>query len=185
MKLPILRIIFIIIVFSIISCKNEVKTQKEEIITPLMNKYLSITVNAKVLEDDKFQLYFSEEITGQYHPEDIVEVNVKGQDQLQNIVFNLPERIYPIKIRLDVGTRKFETPINIEEIIFSTGAKQKSFKGVELLEYFKPNKYLEKQTTGNNFDRKHIDGVYDPFFISINVGSIVDNIFSEKSDENH
>lgn len=179
------KIIFIVIVLLVTGCKNqnkETKKEKEERVIE-MNSYLSVTVKAKVLEDDKFQLYFSEEIIGQYHPDDIIEANVKGIDKFQNITFNLPEHIYPIKLRIDLGVRKIETPIYIDEIVLSTGTNKKVLKNAELLEYFKPNKYIELDEFSSIYDRKTIEGLYDPFLISININDIVTNLFKENDIE--
>ena len=174
------KIIFIAITLLTISCKNENKTnikndkQKD---TKEINSFLSVTVKAKVQEDDKFQLYFSEAITGQYHPEDIVEVGVKGENKFQNITFDLPKYIYPIKMRIDLGVRKIETPVFIEEIVFSTGANKKIFTRFELLEYFRPNKYIDFDKSLNRYNRKTISDIYDPFIVSINISNIVDSLF--------
>ncbi|GAA3588412.1 hypothetical protein GCM10022396_02080 [Flavivirga amylovorans] len=167
----------------ITNCKNKGEEGKNNITGSIMNDYMTVIIKAKVIEDDKFQLYFSEKIIRQYHPDDIVEINIKGRDDCQNIVFNLPKGIHPIKIRLDVGVKKIETPIWIEEISFSNGAKHFSFKGAQLSKYFRPNKYLEQKTSSNTYERKAIEGVYDPFLISINVDNIVNNLFNESSNE--
>lgn len=174
------KTIFTVIILLTLGCKNNskinVKSDKQE---NKVESYLSVTVKAKVEEDDKFQLYFSEDITGQYHPDDIVEVNVKGEDKFQDITFNLPKRIYPIKIRIDLGTRKIETPIKINEIVLSTGTNNKVFKNAELLEYFKPNKFIKLDEASQSYDRKTVEGVYDPYLISINIDDIVTNLFKE------
>lgn len=174
------KIFFTAIILLTMNCKNEnktiVKRDKQENKIEV-NSYLSVIVKAKIQENDKFQLYFSEEITGQYRPENIVEVEVKGENKFQNVTFNLPKYIYPIKMRIDLGVRKIETPVVIDEIIFSSGTNKKVFAGSELLEYFRPNKFIELDTVSQKYNRKSIDEVYDPFIISININHIVSNLF--------
>jgi len=51
------------------------------------------------------------------------------------------------------------------------------------LESFKLDKCLEQQTLTNNYNRKAIDGIYNPFSISINTGVIVANLFNKSIDE--
>ena len=179
------RFFFITCFMILVGCKEDKseninkKTEYENRVNP----YLTVTLKAKVEESDKFQLYFSEEILGQYHPEDIVEVNLKGSDDFQLINFELPERIYPIKLRVDLGVNKRESPIVIEEITLSTGSKSKVYRNSELLKYFKPNKYIELDEATQSYNRKVVDGIYDPFLISININKVVTSLFKKKSIE--
>jgi hypothetical protein len=179
------KIIYLFTLLLVFSCKNNDKeVEKIKHNSPIeMNTYLSVTIKAKIQEDDKFQLFFSEEVTSQYHPEDIVEVYFKGQDKFQDITFNLPERIYPIKTRIDLGVKKNETPIIIEEIVFSTGTNNRIFKGSEISEYFKPNRFVDLEGVSEIYNRKSIEGAYDPFLISININNIVTNLFKEQTIE--
>ena len=170
------KTICLLVLLFVFGCKNNNKETKQNN-TIDINSYLSVIIKVKVKEDDRFQLYFSEEIIGQYHPEDIIEVDVKGENKFQKVTFDLPKYVYPTKARIDLGVRKIETPVVIDEIIFSTGTNKKVFTGSELLEYFKPNKFIELDTISRKYNRRSIDDVYDPYIISININDIVSNLF--------
>lgn len=77
----------------------------------------------------------------------------------------------------DKQENKVDTSRFIDEIIFSIGANKKVFIGPELLEYFKPNKFIELDTISKRHNRKSIDRIYDPFIICININNIVSNLF--------
>lgn len=172
--------IILIISLSILSCKGESSSSQKDEIKTKINPYLTVILKAEVSEDDVFEVFFSEEIINQYHPDDKIRTNVKGSSGVQDIVFELPEKIYPMKLRIDVGSKEFETPVKLNEVILTTGANVKSFSGEELNTFFKPNKYIEiDNTLSNTYNRKLVDGVYDPFFVSINLYDLVISLFKD------
>ena len=167
----------------IVSCKNEPKANKDLTEKIKMDSYLTVVLKGIVAENDTFEVFFSEFFTEQYYPLDKVQVNVEGKQDEQEIVFKLPEKIYPTKLRIDIGSRGNETSIKINEITLSTGTKKITFKDSELLEYFKPNKFINLDDSNHGYIRKSIDGIYDPYLISININDIVTNLFKENNVE--
>ncbi|WP_299108177.1 hypothetical protein [uncultured Winogradskyella sp.] len=140
-------------------------------------EFLTVTVKAIVVEDDTFDLFFSEHILSQYNPDEHVSLKVKGGNNTQELVFNLPKEIYPIKLRLDVGAKEHNTVIKIDEVVFSTGNKKKIINSNEFDLIFKPNKYLEKTDGINTYKRQTINNFYDPFFVTINIEEMVMGLF--------
>jgi hypothetical protein len=174
MKKITLPFIFVLLSFSCNEKKNK-DIEKQNLKKD--NSHITLTLKAVVLEDDEFDLYYSEEILGQYHPDDYLKVKVLGKNEFQEIIFDLPEKIYPIKLRLDVGSKGHDSNIKIDQIILSNGKKSRSINTAEFTSIFKPNKYLAKISGENTYSRKTIDNIYDPFFVSINIDEIVTKLF--------
>ncbi len=168
-------IVLILISFSCKEKSNKIVEEKQSAVK--INSYLSVTLKAVVTEDDEFHLYYSEDVFGQYQPENFVKVAVKASVERQEIIFILPDGVYPIKLRMDVGSKAHLTPIQIEQIKLSSGLNEKIIDSSTFNSIFKPNKYLEKIDGSNSYSRTPIDGVYDPFFISISIDEMVMNLF--------
>ena len=143
------------------------------------NDLLTVTINGKILEDDILEVFFAETIQEPYSVKNRCRVNVKGSPRTQEMVFKLPKRTYPFKLRIDLGTKGHETPIEIDEIRLSTGFKDTIFEMDEIKMAFRANQYLEIEPDSNKFTRKRVDGIYDPFLLSNDLTEIVVDLFSE------
>ena len=144
-----------------------------------INDFLTVSIKGKIWEDDIVETYFAESVQEPYNAINKVTTYVKGSDSIQDIVFRLPERTYPFKIRIDLGAKGFETPIEILEIKLSTGRNSKIFNTEEVNKAFRKNKCLETKSGSAKFYRKKIDGVYDPYLLSNDFSEIVVDLFSE------
>ena len=144
-----------------------------------IDDFLTVTLKGKIWEDDVVEIYFAETVQEPYNALNKVTSFVKGSDSIQVIVFRLPERTYPFKIRIDLGAKGFETPIEILEIKLSTGRNSIVFNSEEINKAFRKNKYLETKSGSAKFYRKKIDGVYDPYLLSNDFSEIVVDLFSE------
>lgn len=151
------------------------ETQKERII----NDYLTISIKGKLLEDDILEVYFAENIQDPYSLDNKQSIEVSGSDDIQDMVFRLPNRVYPMKLRIDLGSKGSETPFEIVEIKLSTGGKNKTFEIEEIKKVFRTNQYTEIELGSNLFLRKKVNGVYDPFILSGDLTKIVVDLFSE------
>lgn len=177
------QICLILFSIAIISCTNEKsKNQGNESISSQITlnkkteKNLEFIVDIKVKNDDYFYLYYSEHIFSQYHKDDLVVQKVIGSEHFQKIKFIIPESICPIKFRLDVGNNKKQKTMNLNKIILKYGSKECVFKGKNLVKTFKPNKYIDLDETVFSFKTKAINGNYDPFFITININTVIDSL---------
>lgn len=170
MKLVILFCAFL--TFS--TCKNTTQTESEKI-----NDYLIIDIKAKVLEDDIFEIYYSEDPKDLYLPENKVRANVKGGANFQNINFKFPDRTYPMKFRIDIGLNRNETIIEILEIKLSTGKNSKTFSGSEIGKNFRTNQFIQYNPSSNSFNRHILNGAYDPFLLSLDLSDDIVNLFSD------
>lgn len=183
------QICLILFSIALISCTNEKKkSQESESKSPQIvlnekmeknqneEKDLEFIVDIKVEKDDYFYLYYSEDIMSQYHKDDLVIKKVIGSENFQKVKFIIPEPIYPIKFRLDVGSNTNQTEMTLNQIVLKYGRNEHVFKGETLVKTFKPNKYMDFDTTTFSVKTKEIDGSYDPFFISINLESVIDSL---------
>ena len=164
----------------LISCKNKNSQQPKNIEeNTKINDFLTVKIKAKVLEDDIFEIYYAEDHKDPYLPEDKVRVQIKGGSDFQQINFKFPDRTYPMKFRIDIGLNRHETSIEISEIKLSTGKNERIFLGVEIAQKFRYNKFIEYEPNTNNFKRSIVNGVYDPFLLSIDLSNEIVDLFSD------
>lgn len=167
---------------ALVSCKNEPKKDKDSTETQeekeIVQDFLTITIRAKVTQDDIFELYFAEDVTAPYSADYRIGAQVKGQEGFQDIEFVLPERAYPFKFRFDLGLNGHSSAVDVESILFSSGAKNMLIPREELSQYFTPNPYLEAVSDGI-YARMNIEDKYDPFITSSDFTDIVISLFSE------
>lgn len=140
--------------------------------------YLTVILELKVEYDDVFEVYFAENIKNQYNEKDRLGVFVRGKNSFQKVVFRLPQRTYPLKLRIDLGSKGIESPIILRQIILTTGVRSKIIPMEELKFYFRLNPYLE---LGKNrfMYRKKIDNKYDPYLISKDLTKTIIELFHD------
>lgn len=150
------------------SCKNNGSSTSEENIQAadiqqIPDTLFTITLNATVLKDDSFQVYYKQNNQNVYQEENSLFTEFSGSETPQDIVFRLPEGVIPDNIRLDFGTNKEQSPIKINRFTISYfGKKFEAFES----DFFN---YLLVETKTATFDKNNstinpllIDGVYDP-----------------------
>lgn len=154
----------LLITVSLFSCKKE---SKEEVLKK--PELFSLKLNAIVKKDDDFQIFFKESADTQAPYEEVnsVWVGVKGNENAQDIVFNLPEGVYPTQIRFDFGQKK-QTEIVVNSLNVSFKEKAFNMKGSEFFNFFTPD---ENFVTIDKMGSKIIpveqkDGKFDPMLYS-------------------
>lgn len=155
-KLKLLSSVFLILIFFVSCGSKEKKLQKHS---------SRIILKAKVIEDDKFQLFYIDSVNGKYNERDVVIVNVKGNQDFQSIVFELPLKTFPNQIRIDIGENKIDSPIEIDSLKIVFGSKKLVMNYMTFNRFFKHNVYIEENGQGI-YSRKLINKKYDPFFSS-------------------
>ena len=159
----------LVLLFSVFSCKNEEKIQEvtpeTTVQKPAVNpNVFSITLKAIVKKDDSFQVYFKDNEQDQFEESKSLYVSFKGSDQIQDIIFNLPEDAFPKYFRLDYGINKEQSEIVIKEFKLQYLDKSLGTKDETFFNYFIPNeqtmKVDKKTLTLTPFVTK--DGNYDP-----------------------
>lgn len=161
------RIILASFAFSLlfISCKDEKKT-----VEVVEDKAFTFTVNAIVKTDDIFQVFYNEDGSETFAPEESVTINVTGSENPQDLVFNIPADMSPAALRFDIGGNK-----DLKEVAFKSfkiDYKDKTFTagGAEFFKYFYPNPQVEFDTVNVVAKIKIIEGQpYDPIIGSTHV----------------
>ena len=179
-----LAIILILLLFGV-NCTNHVshKTKQNDInfeqTKQRINDYLIIRMKVKVKEDDVFEIYYNEYLTGYYSIDNRVRLAIKGRDSFQELIFRFPERVYPLKLRFDLGMKQHETAIEISEIKFDTGGKSSTLYQEEIIERFRFNAHISVDKQTNKINRKVVENRYDPNMYSGDLTPEITNIFSE------
>lgn len=167
---------FIILLFlslTITSCKKETEKTGEDLTqqTEVKIKNFRITLNAIVKKDDSFQIYYNEDNNPltPFVEEKSLYVEFKGAESAQDIVFNLPESVFPTQLRLDFGTNKEQSEIVINDFKMEYQGKTFATKGASFFNYFRPEETFVKVDKINGKVIPFVDdkGNYDPMFYSL------------------
>lgn len=157
-------VLLLAITMSIVSCKNEKTTDKETVKVEQDNSF-KVVMDLIVEQDDSFQIYYNEDGTNDFSPENYVNVDIKGKPEHQEIVFKLPEDVLPKQLRFDIGSNKEQKEMKI--IAFKMEYLDKKFEAKDTLfwNYFGNNtsiKYIREKAIvvplPNNTEG------YDPIF---------------------
>lgn len=167
--------VFVIAIF-ILGC-NGLSNKKKNISS--IQDYLVVKLLIRVEEDDAFEIFYSENLEDSYKPTNRVRVDVKGKATFQEVVFKFPDRTYPLKLRIDLGSSGFETDIELREIVLSTGGKDRKITFNDIGLYFRPNMYLNFNGNNETVQRRKVAGKYDPFLLSNDLTEIITDIFTE------
>ena len=164
-KIVLLSLIF---VTTFVSCKNNEVSEKESVSTEgsaevKQDTVFTITLNATVLKDDSFQVYYKNDEMGKYEEVNSLFTEFKGSDKPQDIVFRLPDGVIPDNIRLDFGTNKEQSEIKINSFKMSYFGKTFETNGSDFFNY------LLVETKTATFDKDKatlkpllVNGTYDP-----------------------
>lgn len=162
-------LVAIVILISIVSCKNEEKINSEpEIAVEKKNpNVFTVTLNAIVPEDDSFQVYYKNDLESPFEEEKSLFVEFKGGNQSQDIVFNLPEDELPNYLRLDLGTNKQQKEITINNFKIEVFGKTFQANGKDFFNYFYNNELVKVDKEKSKVTPlTSKDGNYDPIFSS-------------------
>lgn len=124
--------------------------------------FFKITLIAKVLEDDKFQVFYIDEIGKGYTEDKRITTKVNKSQDFQEISFVLNK--VPLKFRIDLGENRHRTIVEIDKVILDNGSKQIELNSAVLHRFFDTNIYTSKVEHGYN--RRDVQGRYDPFISS-------------------
>ncbi|WP_264520036.1 hypothetical protein [Flavobacterium sp. N1994] len=140
MKSKLISILSLFIVLT--SCKNKEESQPVETPAKAVENKFTITLEAKVIKDDAFHIYYSEDGSQNFTEDKSVWVEFKGNPNPQKIKFELPENIYPTMLRLDLGTNKDQENIEFINLNLKYFNSTKDMKWGDFLTYFRPNELV-------------------------------------------
>lgn len=160
------NIIIVALFLTLISCKDN---QKGDVIETKKNQY-KITLNAIIKKDDTFQIYYKEsnDDNAPFEEKNSVRVDFKGSEIAQDIIFNLPEDVYPTYLRVDFGSNKDQSEIIVNQFKIDFLDKEFSINGKQFFDYFIAEKAFIKfdKETSKAIPFVTIEGNYDPMFFS-------------------
>ncbi|MDI1254739.1 MAG: hypothetical protein PSV16_01450 [Flavobacterium sp.] len=143
-----------------LSCKDNKKTETEN---TEATKPFTVTVNAIVEKDDIFQIFYNEDGGDNFAPADAITINVKGNAQPQDLVFQLPEDASPMALRFDIGGNKDLKQVPFKGFKIEYLGKKIESNSAEFFKYFYGNAQVELDTVNTVAKIKApVDGNYDP-----------------------
>lgn len=164
-------VILLLTILLVFACKNErtpnkntIENKKETIVN---DDVLSITIEVRTKEADKFELYYTDDLPESgFTADKRIAVYTPGGDDFQTLTFTLPNEVWPYKLRLDLGenNNKYETPVEIKSIIFKLNSNSFVIDSSIMGSFFDTNAYIEP--ISNGYNRKVLEGKYDPFLVA-------------------
>ena len=150
-----------------VACKNEKNAESEVVSAEKAKETFNVAFDLVIKQDDSLQLYYKDETMKDWAFDKCVTSVIKGSDNVQQVMFSLPEDVLPTELRFDLGSNKSQKEVEIKN--FKMKYYEKSFEAKDTLffQYFYPNEQIDynrakaiaKPLTAG-------DKVYDPIFIS-------------------
>lgn len=152
-----------------ISCKEEAK--KDETVEAPKEKIVDLKVicKVKVLNDDSYQLFFKEDldVSLPFKEENSVWVEFKGSENVQDIVFELPENVFPNFFRIDTGVNPKNE--NVQILSMTIVYKDKSFEilPAKYNDFFFTTEFIKDLNPADGtFKTVQKGDAFDPHFFS-------------------
>ena len=146
--------LLIFLLLFLIACNNRTQNNNK-------NNF-KITLKARVLQDDKFQVFYVDEKNKGYSEDNRITTSVYKSQDFQEITFLL--NTIPLKFRIDLGENRYESIVEIEKVILDNGNDKIELDNSALHRFFESNIYLKRVQKG--YSRKALDNRYDPFIES-------------------
>lgn len=157
-----------LLTLAFVSCKNE---EKKESVAPAVEEVkantFDVTVDVVLKTDDDLILYYKDGTNEWFVEEKAVWNTVKGKNEVQSVVFNLPEGVLPNDLRLDIGRNEFKDlkDIEIKKITISYLGNKFEIQQDQIETFFKPNQFISYDAATKLYSfKKDEQGNYDPFF---------------------
>jgi hypothetical protein len=139
------KVIIFLTVMLLISCKNEEKKTEKDQIVSVPN--FTVEISAYTSKPDDFALYFREDGSINYAPENAIWNKKEISDGIVNFI--VPEEKLPSNIRLDFGINKQQDSVVIKSIKIKYLKEVFEIKGSDFLKYF-GNQEVEFKTKLDN-----------------------------------
>lgn len=118
------------------SCKNEKSVGSSEgVESPVVDNNFKITLNVIVKRDDDFSLFYTEDGSINFTGEPIW-LGVKGSENIQQVVYNLPDEVFPTELRLDFGMKEDQEDIILKGVTLEYKGRKKEIVGANLINFF-------------------------------------------------
>lgn len=169
------------ILISIYACGEGPKDRRTQI--PVQQEGamagIGVYLNAVVPRDDVFEVYYFQQGQDGFSPGDYVSKGIEGKPTPQDIFFELPEGVYPERLRLDFGKKEDQGPMKLISIGLFYNQKEYVFTKSEIIKGFKPSKFMDLNTDDLTLTTRAVDGRYDPYLYSMRVSNIVNYLLED------
>lgn len=96
-----------------------------------------VAVDAVVEEDDTFRVYYTTDGSINFTENQSVEAAVKGNADTQKITFDLPPKLHPTALRIDLGRSQDQKEILLSRVFLSYEGKMLELPGTLIFSYFR------------------------------------------------
>lgn len=165
-------VLLLFVCFISLNCKEKVKTtdpeqkSSSELEEPVIDTDENFTLNLDVVvdADDTFTMFYLYDEMKAITKEKSVSVDVIGSDVMQNLKFQLKEKVLPTRILLKF---KNETQ-NVKFVNANLTYKEKEFKieGSRFFQFFNPNQDIEYDRETSTATAKKSNSKFNPTFSS-------------------
>ncbi len=161
------KIIFILSLVLIISCKQEKKEQVDTNQKREPINFFNVKIDAVVKGDDTFTLFYLEGNEKNITRENSVSIKVKGGEASQNLEFQLKEDVLPTRLVLRLGGPEASD----QKIVFNTievGYRNHKItvEKEKIFQFFNPNKFINYNQDTFTATPKEVDGKFRPNLFS-------------------
>jgi|GEM_PF-1148264 len=140
---------------------------------------LKVSLNAIIPKDDTIEVYYRFDPKANFESMYVVNAPVKGQDSAQNVVFDLPtdKKIYDF--RIDFGSNKEQSDIQIKNFNMQYKGNSFNVKDTLFFQYFWNNEFIDYTRNKAIAKPKSVNGNYDPIFMPRETFSFeIDKLFN-------
>jgi len=160
-----LSIIFI--AFLVFSCGNKSENKnKEDLVSEEKNEInpnsFKIEVEGIWKKDDELVVFWKDASISYFDDEHTIYQGIKGSDLPQKVIFELEEGFVPNDIRFDVSSAKEQNEIILNYIKLEQQDRYFVITKDKLTKFFRPNEFVDLNTTSGIIKTKIINGTYDP-----------------------
>lgn len=134
-----------------VSCKKEAENQpKTDVVEEQVNPNFNVVVFAFAAQKDDFALYFTEDNTIEFKPEQAIWCGIEPGQANQRVYFEVPEERLPTHLRLDFGLNKAQDSVIIEKIKLNYLKNSFEIKGSDFFNYFNQDENFKTRIDEKN-----------------------------------
>lgn len=175
------KILLLISIIILVSCK-ESNNKKEKVLEEKqiesifkkiekgkeINNYFEVKYVFLAQENDNFQVFYKEDYTMNFSEENSVKAGFTGKDEFQTVVLKIPENVFPVNYKFDIGSNKNLKTLQIKSLSIRYGKNEVLIPQDRLMEFLKPNKCVIYNEANKEFNLSSYmlneTSIYDPYF---------------------
>lgn len=131
-------------------------------------KHFQVLLSVLVEKNDVFQLFYTDEESKGFSQKQLLTKNIVGKKEVQNIEYQLPTEDFPANFRIDVGSNRNQTQIQINSIILRYDDNEIFFPKHLIPKYFNHNSFINLDEDDYYYNLHTLKTnntiTYDPFF---------------------